>query len=42
MKSALAAGESLKLGVEHDLYRYDVTLNDATRVALIRDLSSEN
>jgi hypothetical protein len=42
MKAGLAGGESLRMGVEHDLYRYDVTLNDATRVALIRDLSSDN
>ena len=41
MKTALAAGESLRMGVEHDLYRYSVTLNDASRNALIKDLSSD-
>ena len=40
MKAALAAGESLRFGVEHDLYRYEVTLNDATRNALVRDLAT--
>jgi hypothetical protein len=42
MKTALAAGESLRMGVEHDLYRYSVTLNEASRGALIKDLSSDN
>jgi hypothetical protein len=40
MKAALTAGESLRFGVEHDLYRYDVTLNDATRNALLQDLAT--
>jgi hypothetical protein len=38
MKSALAAGQSLRFGVEHDLYRYEVTLNDETRNGLLQDL----
>jgi hypothetical protein len=42
MKTALAAGESLRMGIEHDLYRYSVTLNEASRGALIKDLSSDN
>ena len=42
MKRELAAGKPLKFGVEHDLYRYTVTLNDATRSALLKDLSSDN
>ena len=42
MKRELSAGEPLKFGVEHDLYRYDVTLNDSTRNALVKDLSSDN
>ncbi|NNJ65759.1 MAG: DUF3501 family protein [Xanthomonadales bacterium] len=41
MKGALAAGESLRFGVEHDLYRYEVTLNSETRSALLHDLSAE-
>ena len=40
MKSALTAGEQLKFGVEHDLYRFDVTLNEATHNALVQDLSA--
>ena len=41
MKAALAAGEFLKFGVEHDLYRYEVTLNDETRNTLLQDFDSE-
>jgi hypothetical protein len=40
MKQGLAAGDPLKFGVEHDLYRYQVTLNDATHRALLQDLST--
>ena len=40
MSQGLAAGDPLKFGVEHDLYRYQVTLNDATRGALLQDLST--
>lgn len=40
MKGALAAGQSLRFGVEHDLYRYEVTLNDETRNALLQDLAT--
>ena len=39
MKSALAEGDTLSFGVEHDLYRYQVRLNEATRQALLADLS---
>ncbi len=41
MKSHLAAGEPLKFGVEHDLYRYEVMLNDETRNALLQDLAAD-
>jgi len=40
MKRALSVGDPLKFGVEHDLYRYQVTLNDATRRALLQDLTT--
>jgi hypothetical protein len=39
MKQALAAGGTLSFGVEHDLYRYQLRLNEATRRALLEDLS---
>ena len=39
MKGELAAGDPLRFGVEHDLYRYQVTLNEATHRALLQDLA---
>jgi len=39
MKQALAESGTLSFGVEHDLYRYSVRLNEATRQALLSDLS---
>ena len=39
MKQALAEGAPLSFGVEHDLYRYKVRLNEPTRRALLGDLS---
>jgi hypothetical protein len=39
MKRALAEGGTLTFGVEHDLYRYSVRLNEPTRQALLGDLA---
>jgi hypothetical protein len=39
MKRALAEGGTLSFGVEHDLYRYSVHLNEPTRQALLGDLA---
>jgi hypothetical protein len=39
MISALAEGGTISFGVEHDLYRYQVRLNETTRQALLGDLS---
>ena len=39
MISALAEGGTISFGVEHDLYRYQVRLNETTRGALLGDLS---
>jgi hypothetical protein len=39
MISALAEGGTIGFGVEHDLYRYQVRLNETTRRALLGDLS---
>ena len=39
MKRALAEGGTLSFGVEHDLYRYVVRLNEPTRRALLGDLA---
>ena len=39
MKAALAEGGTISFGVEHDLYRYQVRLNETTRQALLGDLS---
>ena len=39
MKCALAEGAPLSFGVEHDLYRYTVRLNEPTRQALLGDLA---
>ncbi len=39
MKQALAEGGTLAFGVEHDLYRYSVRLNEPTRQALLGDLA---
>jgi hypothetical protein len=39
MISALAEGGTISFGVEHDLYRYQVRLNETTRRALLGDLS---
>jgi len=39
MKQALAEGGTMSFGVEHDLYRYNVRLNEPTRQALLGDLS---
>jgi hypothetical protein len=38
MKQALTEGSPLSFGVEHDLYRYEVRLNEPTRQALLADL----
>jgi hypothetical protein len=39
MKRALAEGGTLSFGVQHDLYRYSVRLNEPTRQALLGDLA---
>ena len=39
MIAALAEGGTISFGVEHDLYRYQVRLNETTRRALLGDLS---
>ena len=39
MKRALAEGGTLSFGVQHDLYRYSVRLNEPTRRALLGDLA---
>jgi hypothetical protein len=39
MKQALAEGGALSFGVDHDLYRYAVRLNEPTRRALSADLA---
>ena len=40
MKSALAGGASLAMGVEHDLYPHETVLADATRQVLLEDLAN--
>ena len=38
MISALQSGAALHFGVEHDLYRHQAEVNDATRESLLQDL----
>jgi hypothetical protein len=40
MKIALTEGGTLSFGVDHDLYRYEVRLNEPTRQALLSDFSA--
>ena len=39
MKSALAVGKSLTMGVEHDLYPYTTLLSEKTLAALLQDMT---
>ena len=39
MLRALRAGAALHMGVNHDLYRYEITVPEKTRTALLQDLA---
>jgi hypothetical protein len=39
MKSALASGAGITMGVEHDLYRHETRLDDTTRQSLLEDIT---
>ena len=38
MRDALGNGVAMQFGIEHDLYRYDCVLSEASRAALVADL----
>ena len=40
MIAGLRAGEALRFGVEHDLYRHEITVNDPARQSLLKDLAA--
>ena len=41
MIAALHAGKNLIMGVEHDLYRHELTVTEATRQSLLGDLGAQ-
>jgi hypothetical protein len=41
MIAGLHSGASLRMGVEHDLYRHELTVPEATRLSLLGDLGAQ-